>query len=54
VGYAGLRHFFFDAGEGFFVEFFFSLLRSHVAHHVIKTKEIQVNLEQVRNGTSAK
>jgi hypothetical protein len=31
VGHAGLRHFFFDAGEDFFVEFFLNLLLiSHV------------------------
>jgi hypothetical protein len=31
VGHGGLRYFFFDAGEGFFVEFFLSLLLSHEA-----------------------
>jgi hypothetical protein len=31
VGHAGLRHFFFDAGEGFFAEVFLSLLRNHLA-----------------------
>src|SRR5882724_4265460 len=31
VGHAGPGHFYFDAGEGFLVEFFLSLLRSHLA-----------------------
>ena len=30
VGHAGLSHFLFDPGEGFFVEFFLGLLFSHV------------------------